>query len=299
MKHREASPLSPETNLEKELNMSSLDRIELMSALEDRYQVDLSEVKFSDAKTVGQIARILNEPVAPAKALAYPRWGQSWPVTFIRLMVYYALVWPATYLLAAPRIRGRENLRNLHGPVLVISNHVTYVDIGWILAALPAHFRHRLATAMRGERLATMLRPPKEMGLIERWSERISYFLVVALFNVFALPREAGFLKSFSYAGDLADRGWNILVFPEGITTPDGMLQPFQSGVGLLAKKLQIPVVPVHLAGLYDLKLANRIFAWPGTIRVSIGKPVQFSPDDVPAQIALELARRVADLENS
>ena len=106
-------------------------------------------------------------------------------------------------------------------------------------------------------------------------------------------------MKSFSYAGDLADRGWNILVFPEGITTPDGRLQPFQSGVGLLAKKLQIPVVPVHLAGLYDLKLANRIFAGPGTIRVSIGKPVQFSPDDVPAQIALELARRVADLENS
>ena len=134
----------------------------------------------------------------------------------IRLAIYYLLAWPATYLLAAPRIRGRENLRGLHGPVLVVSNHVTYLDIAWVLPALPARFRNRLATAMGGERLAGMRRPPKDMNLFGRFVERLDYFLALLLFNVFPLPRQSGILKSFSFAGDLADRGWNILVFPEG-----------------------------------------------------------------------------------
>src|SRR6516225_1595840 len=79
--------------------------------------------------------------------------------TSLRLAVYYLLSWPATYLLAAPRIRGREHFRGLEGPALVISNHVTYLDIAWILPALPARLRNRLATAMGGERLAEMRRP--------------------------------------------------------------------------------------------------------------------------------------------
>ena len=221
--------------------MSSLDRVELMGELEERYQVDLSDVKFSDATTLGQVEELIRNPPRASVEIKYPRWPQNWLVTAIRIAVYYSLVWPATYLLAAPRIRGRENLRGLTGPVLVVSNHVTYVDIGWILAALPARFRHRLATAMRAERIATMLQPPAEMGFLERCSERWSYFLVFALFNVFPLPRESGFRRSFAFAGDLADRGWNSLIFPEGLTTPDGELHPFRVGIGLLAKQLDCP----------------------------------------------------------
>ena len=210
-----------------------------MGELEERYQVDLSDVKFSDATTIGEVEALLRNPPNAAVEIKYPRWPQNWLVTALRIAVYYLLVWPATYLLAAPRIRGREYLRGINGPVLVVSNHVTYVDIGWILAALPARFRHRLATAMRGERIATMLRPPAEMGLLERFSERLSYFLVFGLFNVFPLPREAGFRRSFAFAGDLADRGWNSLIFPEGITTPDGRIAALPHGNRFAGKAAQ------------------------------------------------------------
>ena len=293
---RAASGASAASVLDQELNLNSLDRVELMGELEERYQVDLSDVKFSDATTIGQVEELIRNPPKAAAEIKYPRWPQNWLITAIRIAVYYLLVWPATYLLAAPRIRGRENLRGVVGPVLVVSNHVTYVDIGWILAALPARFRHRLATAMRGERIATMLRPPAEMGLLERLSERLSYFLVFALFNVFPLPREAGFRRSFSFAGDLADRGWNTLIFPEGITTPDGRLHPFRAGIGLLAKQLKLPVVPVRLDGLFDMKIENRIIHWPGRVRVSIGAPMQFPSDMDASEIARELERRVEEL---
>jgi long-chain acyl-CoA synthetase len=295
---RSHGALSASTALDGELNMSSLDRVELMSALEGRYQVDLSETKFSEVKTVAQLEQLLRNPSASRADQVYPRWGQNRLVTWIRLAVYYLVVRPANYILAAPRVKGRENLRGLSGPVLVVSNHVTYIDIGWILAALPARFRNRLATAMDGERLAGMRQPPKEMNPWQRFVKRLNYFLVVALFNVFPLPKESGFRRSFSFAGDLADRDWNVLIFPEGITTPDGQLLPFQAGIGLLAAQLNLPVVPIRLTGLLDLRQAERRTARPGHVRVTIGKPVRFSAGQDPNEIARELQHRVAELES-
>jgi long-chain acyl-CoA synthetase len=283
-------------NLDADLQLTSLDRVELMSVLEERYQMDLNEARFADAATVGQLQKLVADGAAPTTEHIFPSWPQHSLTTAVRLVVYYLLAWPATYLLAAPRIRGRENLRGLHGPILVSSNHVTYLDIAWILPALPARLRNRLATAMGGERLARMRRPSHSLNLFQRFLERLRYFLASSLFNVFPLPQESGFLKSFAFAGDLADRGWNILVFPEGRTTDDGHMAPFRSGIGLLAKELNIPVVPMRIAGLFDLKQQNRILARPGHVQVTIGRPIRFSPDQDPNEIARELERRVAEL---
>ena len=285
-------------NLEKDLQLTSLDRVELMSVLEQRYQVDLSETQFQDASTIQQLERLVSAGASPAVQHAFPTWPQSWIITALRLAVYYALAWPATYLLAAPRVRGRENLLGLRGPTLVVSNHVTYLDIAWILPALPAHLRNRLATAMGGERLARMRRPAKSLGLVQRLLERVRYFLASALFNVFPLPQKSGFAKSFAFAGNLADRGWNILVFPEGQTTVDGAVAPFRAGIGLLAKQLNVPVVPMNLSGLYDLKKDERLVARPGHVRVTIGAPVRFAFDQDPEEIARDLERRVRELQS-
>ncbi len=282
--------------LESDLQMSSLDRVELMSALEDRYQVDLSEAKFSETATIRQIQKMLAESHPALHEHVYPVWPQHWLISIFRLVVYYTLAWPATYLLAAPQIHGREHLKGLRGPALVVSNHITYLDIAWILPALPARIRNRLATAMRGDRLLTMRRPPREMNLSQRFVERLDYFLVLSLFNVFPLPKQSGFLKSFHFAGDLADRGWNILIFPEGETTEDGKMMHFRTGIGLLAKQLNLPIIPMRLRGLYDLKIEKRMMARPGHVRVTIGQPVQFSTEQDADEITRDLERRVAEL---
>jgi long-chain acyl-CoA synthetase len=295
---RPIPPGSKDTNLDADLQLSSLDRVELMGVLEERYQMDLSEVQFQDAATIGQLEELVERGTASTKANVYPHWPQHWAITALRLAVYYLLAWPATYLLAAPRIRGRENLLDLQGPALVISNHVTYLDIAWILPALPARFRNKLATAMRGERLAEMRRPSSAKNLFERFMERLRYFLALSLFNVFPLPKQSGFLQSFRFAGTLVDHRWNILVFPEGRTTEEGKMAHFRSGIGLLAKQLQIPVVPMHLDGLFDLKQAERIITRPGHVRVTIGSPVRFSRDDDADDIARELERRVRELQS-
>lgn len=286
-------------SLEADLQLSSLDRVELMSVLEERYQIDLTETQFQDVATIEQLENLIAAGAPSSVEHVYPTWPQSRPVTAFRLLVYYLLAWPATYLLAAPSIRGREHLRELRGPALIVSNHVTYLDIAWILPALPARFRNRLATAMGGERLARMRRPSKDLSLFERLLEHLRYCLASSLFNVFPLPQKSGFLQSFTFAGSLADRRWNILVFPEGQTTSDGAILPFRSGIGLLVKQLNIPVVPMHLSGLFDLKLNERILARPGHVRVSIGAPLRFASGQDAGEITAEIERHVRELQTA
>jgi len=184
----------------------------------------------------------------------------------------------------------------LTGPVLVISNHIGDVDVGFILTALPFRIRHKLATAAGGEALEALRSPASERNLFLRIFDRVEWFLGVSLLNIFPLPREAGFRDSFAFAGESVDRGNSILVFPEGRHTTDGQLCPFRSGIGLLVKNLGIPVVPMRIDGLFELKQAGKRAARPYQITVKIGAPVRFAPQTVPEQIASELGRKVGEL---
>jgi len=293
---RSVDCLEPGANLTTDLNLSSIDRVELLSAIEDRYQIDLNETDFAAAATVGELEEILRRPPARPSPYRYPRWAQCWPITWIRLVVYYLLTWPATLLLGCPRVRGRELLRGVSGPALIVSNHVTSIDIGFILAALPPRLRHRVAVAMLGELLHSMRHPPASLGMFRRWLERLDYALVVALFNVFPLPQQSGYRESFEFAGELADRGYSVVVFPEGHRTTDGKIAPFRAGIGLLASKLNLPVVAIRIDGLFELKQAGKKMTRPGAVTVTIGSPLRFDRAADPESIARELERRVASL---
>jgi long-chain acyl-CoA synthetase len=285
--------------LEKELNLSSLDRVELMSALEERYQVELNETSFAEAKTVADVQRLLQQPAAHRKEHVYSRWTQRALVRWFRLAVYYALVWPATQILGHPKIVGRENLRDVRGPVIFICNHITRrADIGLVLAALPMRFRHRVAPAMGGESLQDMRYPSREWFFAKRWAYQMGYWLVIALFNVFPLPQRTGFRESFRFAGESADRGYSIVVFPEGMVndSEDGRMAPFQSGIGLLAENLRLPIIPLRLDGVWQMKRERRRLAHIGEITVRIGAPLRFPVGSKPEEIARMLEARVLNL---
>lgn len=290
---REAPSLRPEANLESALKLDSLERVELFSALEDRYQVDLSETAFSAANTVGDIERMLQDRNVPRLRYHYPRWTLRWPVTWLRLAAHYLLLRPSVFFLGWPRIQGRENLQDVRGPVLVVCNHIGDVDLGFVLTALPARLRHRLAAAAGGEALQALRTPPSSRRWPGRMYDRTKWFLGVSLLNLFPLPRAAGFRQSFAYAGEAADRGYSVLVFPEGHHTTDGLLQPFRAGVGLLVKNLRIPVVPMRIDGLYELQQAGKKVARPFAVTVRIGKPVEFAPARKPEEIAHDLQQIV------
>jgi len=258
--------------------------------------VDLSETKFASAATLSDLERLLQGERGERRDFHYPRWALRWPTTWLRRAAHYLLLRPAVYLLGWPRVLGRENLLGVRGPVLVISNHIGDVDVGFIHTALPARIRHMLATATGGEALEALRSPGADRSWWGWIYDRLQWTMGVALLNLFPLPRQAGFRKSFAYAGEAVDRGYSVLVFPEGRHTDDGKLRPFRAGIGLLVNNLRIPVVPVRIDGLFEIKKSGRKFAAPGMIQVRIGKPVEFARERDPEEITRELQEKVEEL---
>ena len=293
---RRFAGIKGEGALDADLGLSSLDRMELISALEDRYQVDLSETRFSAARTVGDVERMLSGESRARVEYHYPRWVLRWPVPWVRWLAHYSLMRPAMILLGWPRIEGRENLRGWSGPLLVVCNHISDVDFAFVQAALPARLRSRIAIATRGEALEALHTPAAGRGVFGGIYDRVKWVIGVSLLNLFPLPREAGFRQSFAYAGEAVDRGYSVLVFPEGRYTVDGKMNPFRAGIGLLANNLGIPVLPMRIEGLFEVKHAGRRFAAPGRICVRVGRPIRFAAGSDPGQIARELQNGVEGL---
>lgn len=292
-----AVELSSTANLTTDLKLDSLGRVELLSAIEDRYQVDIDESAFTAATTLGDIERMIGEGAPQAAAAySYPAWAERFPASWIRVIVYYLVTLPVTRLMCWARAEGKQRLDDLHGPALFISNHIAMVDPGLILSTLPGRYRRKLAIAMEGERLRGYRHPPPSVSWFTRLVRRAEYVLIVTLFNAFPLPQKSGFRRAFAYAGESVDRGYSLLVFPEGRTTDDGRMRPFMGGIGLLASDLSLPVVPIKIEGLFELKQKRKYFSRPGTVTITFGEPVRFATGTDPAQITKVLERRVAAL---
>jgi len=128
-----------------------------------------------------------------------------------------------------------------------------------------------------------------------RLAAMIQYFLATGVFNAYPLPqRMAGVRRALKYTGELIDQGYCPLVFPEGKRTPDGTMQPFKTGIGLMATRLRVPVMPIHLAGLFDIYSIHDHWPTRGTVRVTIGAPlhIEDGSDEVAATHAIEEAIR-------
>jgi long-chain acyl-CoA synthetase len=284
-------------SLETDLKLDSLGRVELLGALEDHYQVEIDEGAFTAATTIGDIEKMIRDGASEtAIQHAYPGWTQRFPVTWIRGAVLYLVILPLTRWMSRATVIGRERLGDVKGPALFIANHIAMVDAALILLALPGRLQRTLAVAMEGEVLRGWRHPPSGTGWFKRLIRLADYVLVVSLFNVFPLPQKSGFRKSFEFAGEAMDRGYSVLVFPEGARTTDGEMKPFMEGIGLLAKKLNVPVIPVRIDGLFELKKAHKKLARRGQITITLGEPMSFARDADAGTIATSLRGRVASL---
>jgi long-chain acyl-CoA synthetase len=186
--------------------------------------------------------------------------------------------------------------------MLIVANHVTTFDGPLVQYALPIPMRRRIAVAMSGEMLEDYLHfrnPERPLGKKGFYLPGpLIYFLLTALFNVFPLPRRRNFQRSFAHAGEAMDRGYNVLVFPEGTRSAEGALARFRGGIGLLVKQSGAAVLPVAIRGLGELKAARRGWFRSGRIEVHLGQPIRFSPLESEAAITTRLHAEVERLLN-
>ena len=299
-----------EARLAEDLHLDSLGRVQLQSAVEARFGTSIDDRAFLKIETLGQLrtalARQTSEDPAPSTmqplpaeppAFRYPRWPWSWPVQALRIAFVETLVRPLVWLLAKPRVELPDAPLPT-GPMLLIANHVTWFDVGLVLYALPPHLRRHLAVATAGEMLDDW-RHARNQG--SGWANAlapIQYWLVTALINAFPLPRQAGFRRSFAHAGEALDRGFHVLIFPEGRRSPTGELQPFRAGIGLLAQTSDAPVLPIALRGMRAALATRQGWFHAGRLGIRVGQPIRPTPGASPETIALALHAELSRLLN-
>ncbi len=218
---------------------------------------------------------------------------------WLRVVFVEAVAQPLVRFLAKPRVVGGAGLNSAE-PVLIVCNHVTAYDGPLVEYALPGPMRRRMAVAMSGEMLEDFrhFRNPERGPGQRRFMlfGPAAYYLVTGLFNVFPLPRRRDFQRSFAHAGEALDRGFNVLVFPEGTRSAVGELAQFRPGIGLLARQAMTAVLPVAIRGLGELKTEKRSWFRSGTIEVRVGEPVRFAPGESEAAITERLYTEVKRL---
>ena len=180
--------------------------------------------------------------------------------------------------------------------MLVIANHLTAYDGALIVYALPWSLRQNLAIAMSGEMLLDFRNGRNQRSLLRNLLAPLAYWLVTALFNVYPLPRLHGFRRSFAHAGEAMDRGYTVLIFPEGARSRDGKLHPFRPGIGLLAQESRVPVVPVTLIGLGAMRAEKTRWFRSGKLQVRVGEAIPVDETAQPAELTATLEESVRQL---
>jgi long-chain acyl-CoA synthetase len=290
-KYAGRADLTAATSIE-ELGLSSLDRVELMVALEDAFQTRIDETAFSEARDLSQLRTLIEHSAASATPVAepvdFPAWNRGWLARTIRRVSLPTWLLPLTRVFAWITVEGRQHLDSIETPVIFAANHQSHLDGPVILAALPPRFRYRLAPAMAKEFFKAHFYPD-QYGAGERFTNGLNYYLAALFFNAFPLPqREAGARQTLHYVGDVLGDGFNVLIFPEGKRTEAGEIYPFRPGIGMIASRLSVPVVPVRIEGLEKVLHSSWKMAVPGRVRVAFGTPLQLRGDDYEA-----LARQV------
>jgi long-chain acyl-CoA synthetase len=281
-----------------ELGLSSLERVELMVALEDRFQTRIDEGRFSDVASIDDLKRLV-EARARAEGVdepvEFPSWNRRWPVRLVRRLSLATWIVPLTRAFAYPRVEGLEHLRGLDRPVVFASNHQSHMDVPVILSVLPGDLRARVAPAMAKEFFKAHFFPAEHTW--RQWfTNSLNYYLASFFFNAFPLPqREAGARQTLRYIGELSGMGWSILIFPEGLRSPTGAIKPFRGGIGMIGSRLEVPIIPVRIDDVDKLMPVGSTFVKPGRVRVAFGAPMLLRGDDY-AALAAQVERAVRDL---
>jgi long-chain acyl-CoA synthetase len=312
--------IEPATTID-ELGLSSLERVELMLALEETFQMTVDEAAFTAAATVADLEALTRpvewdrvsplrgegvsaaqgrrlaasaaEPLRRAKdvvgdggQIAFPSWNRGLTARALRRASLPTWILPLARIFASVTVTGLEHLDTIEGPVIFAANHQSHFDGPVILDSLPPRWRYRTAPAMMKEFFNAHFFP-ETYGRKAWFTNSLNYYLSALFFNAFPLTQGgAGTRQTLRYMGDLVGSGYSILIFPEGSRTESGAIARFQPGVGMIAARLGVPVVPVRLDGLDRVLPRHARFPSRASARCAFGAPMLLTGNDYAALTA-------------
>ncbi|MCL2660902.1 MAG: AMP-binding protein [Acidobacteriaceae bacterium] len=309
--------------LSEDLGLDSLGRLQLQTIIEQRFGVALSDEAMLRIETLGQLREAVVKPApvadsetsaevhniqdtaiqsaisasdaAPPKiAFRYPRWPWGTIISMLRIIFIETVLRPLVWILLRPPVVKQTSIAL--ETQIVIANHVTFFDAALVLYALPPRLRHRLAIASAGEMIEDWRHARNQPNWFLNAVAPLQYWLTTALFNIFPLPRQAGFRRSLAHIGEALDSGYSVLIFPEGRRSLEGTLLPFRSGIGVVARESGAKVLPIAMKGIYDTAQWRRRWFHAGIPEIRIGTSISPHPQQSAENIAGTLHETMQNL---
>jgi long-chain acyl-CoA synthetase len=289
----QAADIHRDSRLYKDLGLDSLQAIELLLFLEHSLGVSLDDETAARVQTVGQLLDEVRERTARPEPLRRARAATTVrsalphherPALDRALFGSFRVGLKAIYRgYFALEVRGAERIP-AQPPYLVAANHSSHLDAPAILAAIefargPEAARRLHVLGARDYFFDTALK---------RWF--FSTFL-----NVVPIEREESSLAGLKMVKRILASGESALIFPEGTRSRTGEIDAFKPGLGLLARELEVPIVPVHISGTYPALPVGRVVPRRSKIVVAFGEPVTmdaYRGDGAPPRD--ELYRKIA-----
>ncbi len=278
-----AAAVRPNDRLSSDLNLDSLRRVELLGVVEEELGVFVDDDALEPDATVADLIALVEAARESKRKPGSWSWPLSPAVRAVGLTTQVLLIYPFIHLFYRVRVTGLERLDGISGPLLFTPNHCLHLDNAIILTRLPIGTRWKLSVAAAADTI---------------YGNPVQGVLASVIANAFPLAREGGVRKSLELLGARLDRGFNILIYPEGKLTLGGPLQPFRAGAGLIAVEGGTPVVPVKII-IHEMSWIDRR-RWPsplrGDVELVLGDPILFDADTDHAAATTQLEDAVAAL---
>lgn len=179
-------------------------------------------------------------------------------------------------------VTGEDHFIGLRGPCIVIANHQSHMDSLVLLTALPDGVKNNFYFGAAADRWFVK---GKKKLILQPWYQS----LVLGNFPI----RRGGGSQALEYAKTLLNKGCNVGIFPEGTRATNGRLGDFRKGVALLALELGVPVVPVYLSGLREMRPKGQLEVTPGPASVEILEPLRFAAGTSVAEATQQMWQRM------
>ena len=274
--HHRAMTIDLGMNLELDLGFDSMERVELLAALEQGLGLRLPEDFGAEIYTVRDlITRLREQEGASCQGNQIRRrsWNeilserplareQNWPVRFsghaLTLAKYLGmrLIYLASRLLLRLEVRGIENVPP-EGPYIICPNHLSYIDPFVVMSVLPYRIFHSVFFVGYSEYFRN--RPMK---------------LLARLANIVSVDADAHLLRAMRIGACGLRQRRILCIFPEGGRAFDGKLQEFKKGAAILSRETRVPIVPVGIRGTYEVWPRDSWKIRLHKVKLAFGKPV-------------------------
>jgi long-chain acyl-CoA synthetase len=268
--------ITEKTNL-IDLGLDSIKRIELVTKIEEQFNIDFDETNINEKTKIENLRKSIKiSSIDKSKSqinflnsrLFTPIRFLLQEISFLALSVFYKI-----------KLSGIENLPK--EKCILIANHSSMLDTFAIYKALPIKYR-----------LNTCPAAAKDF-FFKNW---IIGLFGKLTFNAFGFSRKEETKQSLKDFGKLVDTNHNILIYPEGTRSKTGKLADFKDGIGILAREINIPIIPIKIKGLHEILPVGNYLPKFGEVEIKIGRQVKFNKMQSPQEITKTLHKIIKEM---